>query len=150
MTHLYHPSFLERTAGSAWMKSDYWQIMDLVGQAIGISLLGKEKCFRESKTMKLPPLVKGSTLPLAAIQPMGNNAAGSPVTLSLHLETSMNGISVIWAGEESGLILPSNHLASCLIFTSWMECGNGNPWHHARSEKWGRASWLNSLSLFLN
>lgn len=77
------------------MKSDYWQIMDLVGQAIGISLLGKEKCFRESKTMKLPPLVKGSTLPLAAIQPMGNNAAGSPVTLSLHLETSMNGISVI-------------------------------------------------------
>lgn len=83
MTHLYCPSLLGRTAGSAWMKSAYWQIMDLVGQAIGISPLGKEECFRKSETMKRPPLVKGSTQPLDAIQLMGNNAAGSPLTLEL-------------------------------------------------------------------
>jgi len=54
----------------------------------------QSKCFKKSETMKLPPSVKGSTQPLAAIQLMGNNAAGSLVTLSLHLETSVNGISI--------------------------------------------------------
>lgn len=43
--------------------------------------------------MELPPLVTGSAQPLAAIQLMDNNAAGSPVTLSSHLETPVNDIS---------------------------------------------------------
>lgn len=43
--------------------------------------------------MDLPLSVKGLAQPLAAIQLMDNNAAGSPVTLSLHLETPVNDIS---------------------------------------------------------